>query len=102
MAKHRQTKATDIGLSVKVAVHSRDGGLCIICGRLGYPNAHYIPRSRGGLGIEENIVTLCPACHYRFDNTTDRLWMKPAIADYLKAHYEDWDEKELCYRKYQF
>lgn len=23
------------------------------------PNAHYIARAQGGLGIEENIVTLC-------------------------------------------
>ena len=32
------------------------------------PNAHYISRAHGGLGIEENIVTLCLDCHNNYDN----------------------------------
>ena len=103
MAKHRQTKATDITPEVKAKVFARDGSVCIICGSCyGLPNAHYIPRSHGGLGIEQNIVTLCPTCHYRFDNTTDRSWMKLAIADYLRSKYDNWCEKDLYYKKYGF
>lgn len=50
--KHKRTNkkrkyATDIPKSVKQAVYERDGGLCIICGKNGQPNAHYIKRSQG-------------------------------------------------------
>ena len=70
--KSKRTKATDIPQKVKQAVWERDGGRCVVCGccRNVMPNAHFIPRSKGGLGIEENIVTLCTnltenQCHYK-------------------------------------
>ena len=59
----RRTKALQIPPAVKRAVHDRDGGLCILCGRPGDPVAHYISRAQGGLGIAENVVTLCGGCH---------------------------------------
>jgi 5-methylcytosine-specific restriction endonuclease McrA len=101
MAKHRQTKACDISAEVKEAVYERDDGLCIICNGVGAPNAHYIPRSAGGLGIEQNIVTLCHGCHYQFDQTIARSWLKRVIADYLKSCYPGWNEADLYYKKYQ-
>ncbi len=62
---HKMTKATSIPKSVKEAVYERDGGRCILCGcNNGEPVAHVIRRSQGGRGIEQNIVTLCPSCHY--------------------------------------
>ena len=71
--KSKRSKACDILQKVKEAVWERDGHRCIIChSRIAMPNAHFIPRSKGGLGIEENIVTLCTnfsecKCHYKFD-----------------------------------
>lgn len=44
--KHRRTKATDIPKQVRMAVAIRDKGRCIICGRQGISNAHYIKRSQ--------------------------------------------------------
>lgn len=103
MAKHRQTKACDISNATKEAVLIRDGGRCILCGSYdGQPNAHYIPRSHGGLGIEQNIVTLCPACHRQFDSTVDRPFIKMIISDYLRSKYPVWDESKLYYKKYDF
>lgn len=98
----KRSKATDIPQSVKIIVYARDEGLCIFCGRPGLPNAHFIARSQGGLGIEENIITACPVCHQRMDNSTDRKRMKQVAAAYLRSQYPDWDEKKLVYRKWGF
>lgn len=66
--KSKRSKACDIPGKVKETVFERDKGCCIVCGRPGFPNAHYLSRARGGLGIEQNIVTLCPDCHFEYDN----------------------------------
>lgn len=96
---HKQTKATSIPAATKQAVRERDGGRCVLCGRPGNPWCHYISRAQGGLGIEQNIVTLCDKCHRRFDQSTDRAALKEALANYLRSKYPGWDEKNLIYRK---
>ena len=107
--KSRRAKACDISQAVKKRVWERDGGRCVVCG-CGYnvmPNAHFIPRSKGGLGIEENIVTLCTEltenqCHRRFDfgDREEREAIGGIIADYLRGKYPEWDEEKLVYRKW--
>lgn len=64
------------------------------------PNSHYIPRSLGGLGIEENVVTMCILHHEEYER--NRKKMKPRVAGYLRACYPDWDEDKLIYRKYDW
>lgn len=96
---HRMTKACKIHPLVREAVYVRDNERCIICGKPGLPNAHYIPRSHGGLGVEENIVTLCPQCHFDYDNSQKRKEYGIFIKSYLKSKYPDWDETKLIYRK---
>lgn len=98
----KMSKACDISPKVKKAVYERDNGLCIICGAQGLPNAHYIPRSKGGLGIEQNIVTLCPQCHHDYDNGGKRKDYGTMIKAYLKFRYDDWDEEKLYYNKYDW
>lgn len=95
----RETKATGITPEVKKIVWERDNGLCIRCGKPGLPNAHFIPRSHGGLGIPENILTLCPECHRRFDQTAERKALRNHFRNYLESHYPDWDESKLIYKK---
>ena len=98
----KRAKALQIPMKVKKAVYERDNGLCVVCGRPGNPEAHYVPRSRGGLGIEENIVTLCRECHDRFD-FGDRETMTrydQMIRYYLIDQYPDWNEESLYYKKY--
>ena len=98
--KHEQTKRTQITQSVKQKVWERDHGCCVSCGSpYAAPEAHFIPRSHGGLGIEENILTLCRECHDRYDNSTDREDMKEFFRWYLKQEYPDWSEEKLIYRK---
>ena len=97
-----RAKALQIPMKVKKAVYERDNGLCVVCGRPGNPEAHYVPRSRGGLGVEQNVVTLCRECHDKFD-FGDRETMT-AIEEVVRAHlkecYPDWNEDDLYYRKY--
>ena len=96
---YKRTKALQIPPAVKRIVHDRDGGCCILCGRPGDPVAHYIARAQGGLGIAENVVTLCGECHRRYDQTADRAWLRERIASYLRAQYPDWEATDLIYRK---
>lgn len=106
--KSKRSKATDIPMSVKKKVFERDKGRCVVCGNCCnvMPNAHYIPRSKGGLGIEENVVTLCTEltknkCHRKYDFGTkeDREKIKSIIKRYLSNKYENWNEDELVYKK---
>ena len=98
--KSRRTKACDIPHRVKVAVWERDKQSCILCGRRdALPSCHYIPRSQNGLGVEQNIITLCWNCHQRYDNSTERAKIKEYIKQYLQRHYKDWNEEDLIYRK---
>lgn len=100
--KSKRSKACDISPSVKKAVWTRDEQRCIICGNnMAMPNAHYISRAKGGLGIEQNIVTLCYNCHEAYDHTTKRPVYKEYIKNYLKEKYgSEWTEEQLTYKKY--
>lgn len=107
---HQRTRAVGITIRVKEEVAERDSfdgfPCCILCGqpapvnnRLMFSCAHYISRAHGGLGIEENILTLCPKCHYRYDQTADRETLQPFFGRYLKEHYPGWDETKIVYEK---
>lgn len=96
--KSKRTKATSISQKVAQAVWLRDAGGCVLCGKQGSPTAHFIARSQSGLGVEQNIVTLCDRCHYRYDQTTAREQIKEILRGYLKSKYADWDEKKLIYK----
>lgn len=108
---HKETKATAIPERVKDTVRKRDGGNCIICGRSGGPHCHVIRRSAGGMGVEENIVTLCDRCHYTFDEGLyikdlkplgfhSREEVKAFIYEYMEALYPGWTPEKVTYRKW--
>ena len=98
---HKRTRALEFPPEVRRRIWDRDGWHCILCGSpFAMPNAHYIPRSQGGLGIEENGVTLCFSCHDHYDNGAGREQTKAEIRAYLQSKYPDWDEGRLTYQKY--
>jgi 5-methylcytosine-specific restriction endonuclease McrA len=97
----KRSKACDINQKVKKKVWERDNHRCIICGSpYAMPNAHFIPRSQGGLGIEENIVTLCLRCHNDYDNGNSRVSIGYRIEWYLNSCYQNWNKENLIYKKY--
>ena len=53
-----------------------------------------------GLGLEENVLTLCRPCHYAFDRGLYREEMTTYFRKYLQSKYPDWDEKKLYYRRF--
>lgn len=105
---NKRAKATDISMKVKQNVWIRDNGCCVVCGN-NYnvmPNAHYISRQKGGLGIEQNVVTLCTEltknkCHRKYDFGTkeEREIIGNKIKKYLQSKYDNWNEEELIYKK---
>lgn len=101
MPKSKMAKACDISKKVKDIVWNRDGGKCIICGsHYAWPNSHFIRRSQGGLGIEENIVTMCQRCHSMYDQGSDRRAIESYTEKYLKSKYPDWSRDKLIYKKW--
>lgn len=100
----KRSKACDISQKTKKFVWERDNHQCIVCCRsvpMSYANAHFIKRSQGGLGIPENIVTLCSYCHYEEDFGKDTKLYEYKIESYLKDKYgTNWDKSKLIYKKY--
>lgn len=104
----KDTRARAITIEVKRRVAARDSfdgwPCCVNCGaaapeELCWSNAHVISRAQGGLGCEENIVTLCPLCHRRYDQTTERSKIREHLREYLMGKYPGWDEDRLVQRK---
>lgn len=99
----KRSKACEISQKVKEKVWNRDNHKCIYCG-IYVPktcaNAHYIKKSQGGLGIEENVVTFCLKCHYEEDFGQNTKLYESYMKNYLKSIYgEDWNKEKLVYRK---
>lgn len=96
-------KACSISPAVRQTVLDRDGRHCFICGSTqNLQIAHYISRARLGIGIPENLGTLCIACHYSYDNGKYHNEIKDIFKGHLKAHYPNWDESNLTYKKWSF
>lgn len=102
--KHRQTKEKEIPKKVKQAVWERDRHKCIFCHKqvpVECACCHFIARSHLGLGIEQNILTLCSECHRVYDNTDKRQEIMKIFRKYLKSKYQNWNEEDLIYNKWK-
>ena len=102
----KRSKACEISQTTKEKVWKRDNERCIFCGKWvpkTFANAHFIKRSQGGLGIEQNIVTLCPECHYNEDFGQDTKLYEQHIENYLKGIYgTNWNKEKLIYNKWRY
>jgi len=100
MAKSKMAKACDISPKVRQEIYNRDNHSCILCNSNIVQVAHYISRARGGLGILENLVCLCPACHADYDNGKHHQEIKLQIELYLKSKYPNWGNINKIYSKW--
>lgn len=105
---HKRTKALAIPRRVKEAVAERDSEMgrpcCVICGKpapvynpLAFSCCHVLRRSRGGLGVETNIVTLCPVDHEIFDSGDKG--HAQIIHAHMMDHYPGWRLEDQRYKK---
>ena len=109
----KDTKARDFDRKAKISIAERDSingwPCCVHCGKpapatgdntpLIWSNAHFIGRAQMGKGTPENGLTLCPGCHRRYDQSTERSAMRELFREYLKSKYPGWDESKLYYKK---
>lgn len=71
-------------------VIERDGGLCVLCGRVAVDPHHIIPRSRGKkwskkLWRIENMACLCRGCHKDGQTT----WMRAKLLERMALNGYD-------------
>ena len=94
---NNRTKAVDVSQAVRKQVLHRDCYRCIFCKKAGaLTMAHIIPRSAGGLGIAENIVSACSICHHKMDHTSKR----ETMLAYAQKHVDKFHERtERVFKK---
>jgi 5-methylcytosine-specific restriction endonuclease McrA len=96
-----RTKATSIPKKVREEVYKRDKG-CIICGSIhNLTIAHFISRAKSGMGVKENLVTLCIFCHHEMDNGKNSLEIKARVKKYLDNLYPDFTDEMRIYDKWR-
>ncbi|MBQ7067026.1 MAG: HNH endonuclease [Lachnospiraceae bacterium] len=110
----KRKKSLNFTKKEREKILQRDDGCCLFCQENYYMNSttelgyeikdimHYIPKSSGGLGIEENGVLGCRYHHSLLDNGNKGLRgeMLERMKAYLKSIYPDWSEDNLIYKKY--
>ena len=109
-------KVREFSAASRKIIRERDEDRCIFC-EMGYHMEkakvyaltikgimHYIPRSKGGLGVPENGAIGCQYHHHMLDNGKDghRKEMLEIFKEYLMQQYPNWDEKKLVYSKWRW
>ena len=95
--KSKRTIATSITKEVYQTVLERDKQ-CIFCGSTNNLQCmHFIPRSKGGLGIKENLAMGCWTCHMKLDQSIHRKEMLKVFENVLNKYYDY--EIERVYKK---
>lgn len=112
----KKTRACEFTEKQRKLIKARDNNQCIFCS-MSYQMEeahwldmslksimHYIPRSKGGLGIEQNGAVGCQWHHHMLDNGSSglRKEMLGMFREYLMSRYPEWDESKLTYDKWAF
>lgn len=101
----KRTKATSIKKKVRDEVLHRDHYNCVNCGTTQMLTiAHvFVSRAKGGLGVKENLATLCMECHHKYDNGMKREMteVQTNVVEYMLSLYEMEVFDTLKYMKYK-
>lgn len=113
--KSKRTRALEISKEVKERVWERQNGRSLFAPYLPISVeeccCHYIPRSQGGLGIEENIFGCVQRPwineHQEFDlhrnvNNLTNEEARIVVENHFKRNYRNWNKEELRYSKWNF
>ena len=88
----------------RVVIYLRDGLSCLYCGRvlecgIKLTLDHLIPKSQGGSGRYENLVTSCDTCNTRKDNYTLSHFLRHHVNS-KEGNHEDIHERiEMSLRR---
>jgi len=110
----KRSRACEYPPSVRKKIYERQHGKCLFCmleyemdGASYYETGfheimHVVPRSHGGLGIEQNGVLGCIYHHRMMDNGSNgkREEMLEICREYLRRVYPDFDFNQVTYMKY--
>lgn len=112
----KRTKALQFSPETKRIIYQREKGKCLFCGA-GYQMPadwklykfdmeikdimHFVNKSAGGLGIEQNGVLGCRMHHHLLDNGNRglRTEMLGIMEEYLRSKYPEWKKEDLYYKK---
>lgn len=106
--RSRRAKACEIKPSTKQKVWERQKGRSIFSGvpiTVSECCCHYVSRSKGGIGIEQNIIGMTWNEHRLFDNNVlnpnsdTHKKMREMARKHLIENYPDWNEESLVYKK---
>ena len=93
--KQKQKDKGKISQELYTEIITRDKGKCAICGSTYWIEVHHmIPKSRGGIAAEWNLISLCKKCHYvKLHGQGDRQ-TKILALDYLIKKYNNMELKK--------
>lgn len=112
--RSKRSRACEFSASARIKIYNRQRNECLFC-LMNYEMQkaepyelsiheimHVVPRSHGGLGIEQNGVMGCKYHHMMMDNGSDghREEMLEICREYLKRCYPDYDFNQATYTKY--
>ena len=98
--KSKRSLATLIPKPIRHNVLVRDKGRCIVCGSMHQLECHHlVPRSLGGMGVENNLLMLCKTHHSELHNGVGDINI--IVRSYMEQTYEDITDKDRKYDKWK-
>jgi hypothetical protein len=103
---NKRTKALQFDKETTQAIFERDSFSCIVCGsnQIDVKPHHIKFKSRGGMGVLQNGVTLCRHCHDKSHGKVkdvSQKYMYELFTLYIARIYGEWNETLVVYNKYR-
>ena len=98
--RSQRSLATKITPDVRQDVKVRDNGMCRICGTMENIELHHaiFPRSQGGLGVANNLISLCQFHHRQYHDGNG--YISEEIKNIMNELYPNVTMNERKYNKF--